>query len=234
MALDYWILAALGLFGALGYYTGAIQQFSHWIGLVAAYLCAKPLAAALAPDLAARMDWPSSLTAIGLSALLMPIILVCAALLSRMLLNAVVPGDQRNTPDRLAGFALGAGKAGAIAWVLLAVVLAFEEPLAQRFPGARAALNASEAATFTRKHGPFAAAPPPVLEKLRSLAAMRDDPKLAQDLLSDPALKSLFDDPAVKKALEKGDPSALLENPQLKKLLENPELAKKIETMKAR
>lgn len=234
MTLDHWILAALGLFGAIGYYTGAIHQISHWIGMIAAYLCAKPLAAALAPDLAARMGWPPALTAIGLSAMLMPVILLCVALTSRMILNAVIPGEQRNKPDRIVGFVLGAGKAGAIAWVLLAVVLAFEEPLASNFPGVKASLSASEAAAFTRKHSLFPAAPPPVLEKLRSLAAMRDDPKLAQDLLNDPALKSLFDDPAVKKALEKGDPSALLENPQLKKLLENPELAKKIEAMKDR
>ena len=36
MSLDLWILAALGLFAAIGFYTGAIQQFSHWIGMAAA------------------------------------------------------------------------------------------------------------------------------------------------------------------------------------------------------
>ncbi len=234
MTLDQWILAALALFAAIGFYTGAISQFSHWIGMAAAYLCAKPLAAALAPVLAERMGWTPALTAVGLSAVLFPVILLIAALLSRMVLNAIIPGDQRNTPDRLAGLVLGAGKAGVIAWVMLGVVLAFEEPLARSRPEVKDALGASAAAAFTRAHSLFDAAPPAALEKLRALAAMRDDPKLASDLLKEPALKALLEDPAVKTALEKGDPAALLENPRLKKLLADPELAKKLEALKAR
>ena len=234
MNIDLLILAALGLFAALGYRSGAIQQLSHWIGLAAAFLCAKPLAAAAAPLLAERMGWQTSPTAVGLSTLSMPVILIGAALGSRALLNAVIPGDQRNTPDRLAGIVLGAGKAGVIAWAALSAVLAFEQPLAQNLPGAKAALGASSAAAFTREHPLFASAPPSALEKLRSLAAMRDDPKLAA-LLKDPAINSLLNDPALKQALEKGEPSALLKNPQLKKLLEeNPELAKKLEAIAPR
>lgn len=231
MSLDLWILAALGLFAAIGFYTGAIAQFSHWIGMAAAYLCAKPLAAALAPALAARMGWPPSATAIGLSAALMPVILIVAALIARGLLNAVVPGDQRNTPDRIAGLFLGAGKAGALAWAALCVVLAFEKPLSGNFPAVKAALGASSAAAFAREHALFDAAAPSALEQFRALAA---DPQLARTLLQDPALKSLSDDPALKRALKTGEPSALLENPRLKKLLEDPELAKKLEAMRAR
>ena len=61
MTLDLWILAALGLFAAIGFYTGAIQQLSHWIGILVAYFCAKPAAALLAPVLAKRMGWPPGL-----------------------------------------------------------------------------------------------------------------------------------------------------------------------------
>jgi len=182
MTLDLWILAALGLFAAIGFYTGAIQQFSHWIGIIVAYFGAKPLAALLAPGLAARMGWPPPLTAIGLSALAMPVLLICATLISRMILNAIIPGEQRNKPDRIAGLFLGAGKAGAIAWAALSVVLAFEEPLAKHFPRAEDALNASSAAAFTRRHGLFESGSPTALEKLRALAAMREDPKLAKKI----------------------------------------------------
>ena len=234
MTLDLWILAALGAFAAIGFYTGAIQQFSHWIGLVVAYLCAKPIAALLAPVLAERMGWPPALAAVGLSAVSLPIILIVATLLARGILNAIIPGDQRNTPDRIAGIFLGAGKAGVIAWAMLAVVIGFEEPLAKHLPSAEAALNASSAAAFTRKHSLFDSASPSVLEKFRALAAMRDDPEQARAMLKDPALKSLFGDPAVKKALEKSDASALLENPQIKKLLADPNFAKKIEALKSR
>lgn len=233
MNIDLWILAAVGVFGAIGYYTGAIQQVSHWIGIVAAYFCAKPLAALLAPALAARMGWPQGLTATGLSAVAMPVIFMAAALSARGILNAVIPGRQRNTPDRVAGIFLGAGKAGVLAWVALAAVLAFEAPLAKYFPGAGAALDASSAAAFTRKHNLFEAALPAVLDKFRALAAARGDTRQAQALLKDPALRSLFNDPALKRALEKGDAAALLENPQVKKLLADPELVKKIESLSA-
>ena len=231
MNLDLWILAALGLFAAIGFYTGAIQQFSHWIGIAAAYFCAKPVAALLVPALARRMGWPPELVIVGLSVASMPVILIVATRIARLILNAIIPGDQRNTPDRIAGIFLGAGKAGVIAWVVLAAGLAFEEPLAKHFPGAGAALKASSAAAFTRKHSLFDSALPAVLNKFRAVASMRDDPKQAQALLNDPALKSMFNDPVLKQALEKGDTSSLLENPQVKKLLADPEMVKKIESM---
>ena len=231
MTLDLWILAALGLFAAIGFYTGAIQQFSHWIGIIVAYFCAKPIAAQLAPVLAERMGWPPVLTAVGLSVVSLPIIFIIATLIARWILNAIIPGKQRNTPDRIAGIFLGAGKAGVIVWVALAAVLAFEEPLVKHIPGAEAVLNASSAAAFTRKHSLFDLASPSALDKFRAVAAVRNDPKLAQALLNDPALKSMFNDPVLKQALAKGDTSALLENPQVKKLLADPELLKKIELM---
>lgn len=234
MNIDLCILAAAALFAGIGYYTGAIQQLSHWIGLAAAYFCAKPLAAAAAPALAARMGWPETLTAAGLAAVLMPVILLGAALAVRALLNAVAPGHQRNAPDRIAGLVLGAGKAGALAWVVLSAALAFETPLARVRPDVEAALRGSLAAAFTRAHGLFAAGLPPELEKLRALAAGRSDPEAARALLDDRALKALLADPALKQALEKGDPSALLANPQIKKLLADPELAKKLETLAPR
>jgi len=234
MTLDLWILAALGLFAAIGFYTGAIQQFSHWIGIIAAYFCAKPVAALLAPVLSERMGWPPALTAVGLSVVSLPVILIIATLIARWILNAIIPGKQRNMPDRIAGIFLGAGKAGVIVWAALAAVLAFEEPLVKHIPGAEAVLNASSAAAFTRKHSLFDSASLSVLDKVRAVAAMRDDPKMAQALLNDPALKSLLNDPVLKQALEKGDSSALLANPQIKKLLADPELLKKIESMKGR
>ncbi|MDE2489841.1 MAG: CvpA family protein, partial [Elusimicrobia bacterium] len=145
MSLDLWILAGLALFGALGFFTGAIRQISHWIGLAAAYFLSKPLAARAAPPLAAREGWPPHATAVGLAALLMPVLLVAAGLGSRALIDALVPGKERNVPDRVAGLALGAGKAAALAWLALSVVLPFQAPLARRWPAAGAALDASRA-----------------------------------------------------------------------------------------
>ncbi len=173
MTLDLWILAALVLFAAIGYYTGAIQQLSHWIGIVAAYFCAKPLAVALAPVLAERMGWPPSLTGIAMSAVSMPILFLGAMLLSRGILNAIIPGDQRNKPDRIAGIFLGAGKAGVITWAMLSVVLGFEKSEAVPIV-VKSALSVSKAAAYTREHGLFAAkllADPELVKKLDALKA---------------------------------------------------------------
>ena len=233
MNLDHWILAALGLSAAIGFYTGAIQQLSHWIGLAAAYLFAKPIAALLAPGLARRAGWPPEMTAVGLSVVSMPVILIAASLIARAILNAIIPGHQRNKPDRIAGIFLGAGKAAVIAWVVLGAVLAFEGPLVKYLPGAEAVLKTSSAAAFTRKHSLFDTVSPTALDKFRAVAAMRDNPEKAKALLNEPALKSLFNDPVLKQALEKGDAAALRENPQIKKMLADPELVKKIESIQA-
>lgn len=227
--LDLAILAAAGLFAAVGFFQGAIQQVSHWIGLGAAILFSKPAAAALAPALAERMGWPQHLTAVGLSAVSMPVVLICATLISRLIINAIIPGDQRNMPDRFAGLFLGAGKAGVIAWAALSVVLAFEKPLTRLHSGVGTGLRASKAAAFTREHGLFDRPATPLRARLEALAAMRKDPKLAEALLKDPAVKSLLDEEGIKKALGKGDVSTLLENPRIKKLLEDPELSKTLE-----
>lgn len=231
MNLDHVILAALASFAAIGFYTGAIQQVSQWIGIIAAYFGAKPVAALAAPVLAKSMGWPPALTAVGVSVAAMPVILIVATLAARGLLNALIPGPQRNRPDRIAGIFLGAGKAAVIAWVALAAVLAFEKPLTRALPGAKDALHASSAVAFTRRHSLFDTGALSVLEKLGALAAKRDNPALARDLLENPALRSLLNDPALKRALAGGDASALRDNPRLKELLADPELVKQIESM---
>ena len=233
MNLDFWIAMALVLFAALGYRSGAIRQLSMLVGMAVGYLCAKPLAAALAPAVAERGGWPPAPTAAGLSVLAMPVILIVTMLIARRIVDAVVPGGQGSKPDRLAGVLVGAGKCAAVAWLLLSIVLVFEQTLAQARPGVKAALDGSTAAAIAREHNLLALAPPSAQERLKSLAAMRNDPKTAEAMLKDPAIAALLSDPAVKQALEKKDPAALLNNPQIKKLLADPELAKKLEAMTA-
>ncbi len=228
MTLDLWILAALAASAAHGAWTGAIRQISHWIGLIAACLAAKPLAATLAPQAAARLHWPPHAAAIALTAVLFPILIVAVTVAARALIDALVPGRERNAADRVAGFALGAGKAGALAWAALSVALAFEAPLAKASPRAEAALQASRAAAFTRTHGLFGASLPPALAQLRALAAGTLDPAQAKALLDQPALKELLADPALKSALLHGDPAALLRDPRVRKLLSDPALAREL------
>lgn len=234
MNLDLGIATALLLFAALGYRSGAIRQLSVLAGMAVGYLCAKPLAAALAPAVAERGGWPAGPTGAVLSVVLMPLILVSTMLIARKLVEAAVPGGQGGKSDRWAGILVGGAKGGAVAWLMLSIVLVFEQPLAQARPGIKAALDASSAAAFTREHSLLALAPASAQERLQKLAAMREDPKVAEAMLKDPAVAALLNDPAVKQALEKKDPAALLANPQIKKLLADPELAKKLEALQPR
>ncbi len=228
--VDVALLTFAGLVAAYGFYQGAIQQVSEWIGLATAILLSKPAAAAAAPLLAERMGWPLYLTSVGLSAVSMPVVLIAATLLSRLIINAIIPGDQRNMPDRITGLFLGGGKAAVVAWAGLSVLLAFEKPLSKVHSGIKPALGASKAASFTREHSLFDAPALSLREKLNALAAMKDDPKLSKALLKEqPALKALLSDASLKVALEKGETGALLENPEIKKLLENPRLGETLE-----
>ncbi len=197
MNLDLWILTALVLFAALGYRSGAIGQLSVLAGMAAGYLCAKPLAAALAPAVAARGGWPAAPTAAVLGMLLMPVILVSVMLVARRIVAAVVPGGQDSKPDRFAGVVVGAAKGGAVAWLLLSIVLAFEQPLAQARPGVKAALDASAAAAFARAHSLLALAPSSAQDRLQSLQGK--DPAA---LLENTQVKKLLADPELAKKLE--------------------------------
>jgi uncharacterized membrane protein required for colicin V production len=231
MTLDLWILAAAALFGAYGAWTGAIKQVSHWIALIAAFFGSKPLAVALAPMAAARLGWSPTLTTVALTAVLFPLISLAVGIVSQMIINAVVPGKQRNAPDRVAGFVLGAGKAGVIAWVALSVAVMFEAPLAKAAPKAAASLQGSHFAAFTRDHGLFGKSGPAALTQLRDVAAGKIDPAKAKSLLEDPNLKAVLTDPALKTELAKGDPAALLRDPRIRKLLADPQLLEKLRSL---
>ena len=208
MSLDGWIFAALVLFAARGFHTGAIAQVAHVIGLVAAYVLAKPAAAVLAPLAAPALGWSAPATAVVFTAALMPLILIAVALAARGILNAIIPGDQRNQPDRVAGLFLGAGKAGVIAWAALSFMISFEQPLTKLRPSLADSLGGSRAAALTREHAFFDIAAPTALDRLKALTALRDDPKLVEALSKDPELKAqALKDPRLKKLLE--DPAVL-------------------------
>ena len=242
MTLDLGVLAALALLAVVGFFSGAIRQISHWIGMLLAFVLAKPIGMAIGPFAAAKMGWPPSLTMIGLSAVLLPIIVVVAAVLSRMVLNAIIPGDERNLPDRVVGAILGIAKGGLIVWALLSVVVSFEKPLAQSRIDLAAKTQGSSAMGFARDHNFFASIPLPAIEGVKRIGAARSDPKALMALLndpsfkrvlSDPKLKSALNDPTVKNALQGGDPAALLQNPQVKKLLEDPDMVRKLADLQA-
>jgi membrane protein required for colicin V production len=237
MALDLLILGLIALFAFAGYHSGAVRQLSHWIGLAAAYVLAKPAAAFLGPALAAHMGWPVSQTTSGLNVVMLPVILLTAMSAARLLLNAVEPGEERGPLDQGLGVPVGAVKGGAILFVMLCLAATLEKPLAQIHFDLDAKTQGSWSMAFARNHNPFTPEHPYALDALKKLADARSDPKAKKELLKDNAFKSLLadsnlkaalDDLAIQKALRAGDSAALLKNPLIKNLLGNPEIAGKL------
>lgn len=253
MNLDLALLALVALLGALGAYTGAIKQLSQWIGLAAAYLLGKPLAAALAPLLAPRLPLPSSMAPAVAALLLLPILYFGVGRGSLWALKKLLAGREKTRGDRFAGFAMGAGKAGALAFLCLSLVFAFEEPLTSAGWDMGALAADSRAAAFARAHNLFSVLELPAVAQAKKLAQARQDPQALLGLLEDPALKGMMQDPALKAmmsdpafkamladpaALQRGElpagVTALMDNPEIKKLLDDPELAKKLAELQGR
>jgi uncharacterized membrane protein required for colicin V production len=177
MILDLAVLALIGLFAVGGYSSGAVRQISHAIGLIAAYLFSKPAAILLGPVLAARMNWPEAQAVGGLSLALMPVIFIGAALISRLLLNILEPGDERGPLDQGLGVLVGGAKGGAILFVLLCLTVSGESMLKQLNVDINSTTAGSFSMAFARGHNLFAQNDPLALVALKKLTEARNDPK---------------------------------------------------------
>jgi len=239
MIFDLWLAGVVGLFGVLGAFSGALRQVSQWIGLIAAYLLAKPIGAALGPFLAPRLGGAAALAPVGAGALSMPLVYFGVGTACRLAL-ARLPAGEKTRADRAAGFGMGAAKGGGLVYLLLSVLVSFEAPLAKSGLDLERQTGGSSAVAFARKRNLFAAVSLPALDSAKRFAAARSDPAAAMALLedpgvkaalSDPRLKELMGDPALRKALQSGDIAAVAGDPRVRKLLADPEFTKRLEAL---
>lgn len=234
MTLDLGILSVVILSGLMGAMSGALKQAASLIGLVFACLAFRPLAAVLTPMLAERLGYPPAAVKVGLSMVLFSVLFGVGTLASRAVLKKLAGDREKSRADRAIGFALGAGKAGAIAFVLLSAVLFFEKAMAEAMGETPFKMEGSRIADLARRHNLFDSIRLPALDKLRKLAAAAKDPKAAEELMNDPKvkklledpnLKALLQDPATAKALQSGDLSTLLKDPRLAAFLKDSGIA---------
>lgn len=240
MILDLAVLALIGLSAVTGYSSGAVRQISHAIGLATAYFFAKPAAAYLGPVLAARMNWPQAPAVGGMSLVIAPVILLGAALVSRLILNVLEPGDERGPLDQGLGVVVGAVKGAAILFVLLCLGVSGESLLARMNVDVDKATAGSLSMTLAREHNLFARQDPQALDALKKLSQANSDPKTRKALLRDEDVKALLansrlkaalEDPQLQKAILSGNADLLLKNPSIQKILGDPELVKKLEKL---
>jgi membrane protein required for colicin V production len=234
MKFDLLLAGVVALFGLFGLASGAISQLRHWAGLILAALAARPLSARLTPYAAPRLGFPPAAVNVALSVLLFFVLYVLAAAAARGAMRRFFPGAQNGPGDRAFGFALGAAKGAALLFVLLSLLIYFENPLTKAFGAPPELVRGSRAVALARRHDLFDAVPAPVLKKVEDLIAAAKDPKGLKALEDRPELRRLLDDPQLKAALQggelsqalrSGDLSALKNDPRLKALLDDPRLA---------
>ena len=151
MNLDLAVLVLVLLAAAFGYRSGAVRQVSSWVGLTAAFFCARPLAAAWGPQATKALGWSPGVAAVTVSVGLWLILYIGASQVARVALNLLEPGDERGPLDQGLGAVVGAAKGGAIAFIALSILIALEKPLekfnismAQRTAGSRVMAYARE------------------------------------------------------------------------------------------
>lgn len=222
------------VFGLFGYFSGAIRQATHWLGLALAYVAARPLAARATPAAAPALGLSPSIVNVLLSALFFAVLLIAGTLIFRALAAKVFGERLNGRGDRAFGFALGAAKGSALLYLLLSLLVFFEKPLTKALGAPPAAIADSRLVGLARRHDLFHAVPLPALAKVQKLLdasrgpdglkGLENEPELRR-LLDDPQFKAALQDGALSQALRSGDLSALRNDPRLKALLDDPRLA---------
>ncbi|MBI5201011.1 MAG: CvpA family protein [Elusimicrobia bacterium] len=238
MRLDLWLLGVIVVFGLLGAFSGAVAQAAQWVALALAYATAKPLTEAIGPG--ALSFLPPAAAPVALRVLVMLAVYIGARLLLGTILGKFLPPGPLRGTNRAAGAAMGAAKGGVLVWVLLSVVIAFDEPLSKAGWDLDKLAGDSHFLAFTRRHALMDAVRWSFLDGAKKLAAVRSDPKAAAELmkdpdvqaaLEDPELKAIFADPELQKALQEMDVSALMKDPRIQKLLSDPDAVKKLSAL---
>ena len=221
MTLDLVIAVLAVLVGVSGARRGAAQQLAGWAALVVAVLAARPGARLFGPSFATWLRATPGTAAVAAGFATFVVVIVAARLLLTFVLREVLTlgNPERRAPDRFLGFALGAAKALAIAWVVLSALAFVEDRVSYSGRPFGIATDRSVAFAAARRWNLFAVAdfgPAQSLMKLEqalrtpeAMSRLASDPAVA-DLLKDPRWKALVQDPAVRKALEQRDVATLL------------------------
>ncbi|MDX6769412.1 MAG: CvpA family protein [Elusimicrobiota bacterium] len=152
MNFDLLVLVLAALTAVTGYRSGAVRQLSSWIGLAAAYVCARPLAAAWGEGAARWLGWAPVVATVALSATLWVVLYVGASQVARLALNLLEPGKERGPLDQALGAVAGAAKGAAIVLAATSVLVALEKPLAGLGVDMTRRTEGSRVMAFVREH----------------------------------------------------------------------------------
>jgi membrane protein required for colicin V production len=238
VAIDLIILGAILIFGLLGAVAGAAQQIAQLAGLVAAYLCARPLGRWGGPNLAHAMQVPELFGVLAATLVVFIVVLVATRIvLAAALRRLMARKDPKDRGlDRTLGLALGALKVAAISYVLVSALVFAEENVV--VAGKRLGVSPKDSWAFrlARSYNLFEMtqfAPVndfvAVTRALERPGAVRDNPAL-KAVREDPRFRKALADEQVQRALEAGDYRALLRSDALLQLIQDPTFAARLES----
>ena len=234
MILDLIFLGVVLAFGFLGLRSGALKQLKHALGMLAAYLGARPLAAYLTPSAAPELGLSPFVVNVLLSIVLFCVLYSLTSWIARRLLAKIFPNRQNGTGDRAFGFVAGTTTGLVLLYALLSFLLFLEKPLTRAFGAPPPAVSGSVCVDFVRRHDLFTVVPVPAVTAIEKLIEAAKNPEAANALLQkDPEIRRLLDDPQLKamlqdddlgRELKAGNFSALKNDPHLEALLKNSKL----------
>jgi len=223
----------------VGALSGAAKQVASAIAMIAAYFCARPAGAFVAPFISrvAGLSRPlSGIVSIALGS-------VVIAVAGRFALTAVLrklmeaePGDRGM--DRTLGFVLGGAKAAFACYLVLSGLTFVEEHL--KIAGKKVTLVSSKTAhslAIVRRYNFFELTQLGAVKDLAAMAEASGDPAQLKKLQTnpeflalrkDPRFKKVLSDPHLRAAAEKGDYTALLQNNAVLELIQDPESVNKL------
>ena len=152
MTIDLFLIGCVVAFGLFGFFSGAIKQLTHALGMIAAYCGARPLAGLLTRLFPPNSGLSPAVVNVLLSAALFIVLYAFASQVARRLLTGLFPDRINGRGDRACGFLLGAGKAGVLLYAVLSLLLFFEDPLTSALGAPPPAVRESACVAFTRRH----------------------------------------------------------------------------------
>ncbi len=239
MMLDLLIAVLALLVGIAGARRGAASQLAGWAALVLAVLAARPGAQLFGPLFASWLHAAPGTASVAAGFCTFVVVLVAARLVLNALLRGVLTfgNPERRGLDRTLGFALGAVKVLAIAWVALSALAFVEERFSLSGKVFGISPERSLAFAVARHWNFFGMADfggtqslmklEQALRKPGGTARLANDPAVAT-LLRDPRFKAVAEDPVVKKAVEQHDVATLLRTDSVMKLLADSDAREKL------
>jgi len=237
VAIDLLILGAILIFGLLGAATGAAQQIAQLAGLVAAYLCARPLGRWAGPHLAHALQMPQLFGVLAATLLVFIVVLVATRIVVTAALRRLMAGKdpKERGLDRTLGLALGALKVAAISYVLVSALVFAEENVVVAGKRLGISPRGSWAFRIARSYNLFEMTQFAPVNDFIAVTRALEHPGTARD---NPALKAIREDPRfrkamaderVQRALETGDYRALLRSDAILQLVQDPTFSARLE-----